>query len=118
MISLAGGEVQAVRVLPHLGSVPMKTVLLQAGPQRAGAAPYPFRPRALPPAEIRRGNYALRFARTRAELDAALRLRFEVFNLELKEGLASSYLSGLDEDEFDQTCHHLLVREETTGARA
>ena len=93
----------------------MKTALLQAGPHRAGVAPYPFRPRALPPAEIRRGNYALRFARTRAELDAALRLRFEVFNLEMKEGLASSYLSGLDEDEFDATCHHLLVTDEATG---
>jgi putative hemolysin len=93
----------------------MKTALLQAVPPVPQAAPYPFRPEALPRAEIRRGAYALRFARTRAELDAALRLRFEVFNLELREGLASSYLSGLDEDEFDATCHHLLVTDEATG---
>lgn len=93
----------------------MKTAPLQAAPARAGDAPYPFRLGALPPAGIRRGRYALRFARTRADLDAALRLRFEVFNLELKEGLASSYLSGLDEDEFDATCHHIVVSDEATG---
>ena len=56
-----------------------------------------------------RGPLQVRFARTRRELDAALRLRFEVFNLELGEGLASSYETGRDTDEFDETCHHLMV---------
>ena len=58
----------------------------------------------------------MRFARTPDETDAALRLRFEVFNLELSEGLDSSYLTGRDEDEFDATCHHLIVTENLTGA--
>ncbi len=64
---------------------------------------------ALPQAEIREGRYLARFARAPQEIEAALRLRFEVFNLELGEGLASSYVTGQDRDEFDNSCHHLIV---------
>ena len=56
---------------------------------------YPGRPELLPDFEAEAGRYVVRFARTPEELDAALRLRFEVFNLELSEGLASSFLTGL-----------------------
>src|SRR5215207_5194025 len=59
--------------------------------------------------ELREGPYVVRFAQTSAELDAALRLRFEVFNLELEEGLAASFLTGRDRDAFDTTCHHLMI---------
>jgi putative hemolysin len=38
-------------------------------------------------------------------------LRFEVFNLELGEGLAESYATGLDVDPFDEFCDHLIVEE-------
>jgi len=62
-----------------------------------------------PPFEIVEGHYLVRFARTREEIDAALRLRFEVFNLELGEGLTASYATGRDADEFDEVCHHLIV---------
>lgn len=65
---------------------------------------------------LARPRYAVRFAKSREEIEAALRLRFEVFNLELNEGLASSHATGLDEDEFDAVCDHLIVCEETTGA--
>ena len=68
-----------------------------------------------PPMEISEGRYVARFARSRTEIDAALRLRFEVFNLELGEGLDASYINELDEDEFDATCHHLIVVEKTSG---
>jgi putative hemolysin len=51
-------------------------------------------------------------AETQAEIEAALRLRYEVFNLELGEGLASSEARGLDEDRFDEICDHLLVIDE------
>ena len=47
-------------------------------------------PANIPPVEIVEGRYVVRFARTREEIDAALKLRFEVFNLELGEGLAES----------------------------
>ncbi|MDD5140959.1 MAG: GNAT family N-acetyltransferase [Verrucomicrobiales bacterium] len=43
------------------------------------------------------------------EVRAAQTLRFEVFNLELNEGLAQSYVSGFDEDPFDAACDHLIV---------
>jgi putative hemolysin len=66
-----------------------------------------------PPAS--RGPYRLRLARTRDEVEAALRLRFEVFNLELHEGLAESFFTGMDEDEFDRVCEHLIVTDEASG---
>jgi putative hemolysin len=54
-------------------------------------------------------HYATRLARNADELRAAQVLRFEVFNLELNEGLASSLATGLDADPFDPVCDHLLV---------
>jgi putative hemolysin len=54
-------------------------------------------------------GYAARLARDAAEVRAAQILRFEVFNLELDEGLAQSYCSGFDEDPFDAVCDHLIV---------
>jgi putative hemolysin len=66
-------------------------------------------PANIPPVEIVEGRYVVRFARTREEIDAALKLRFEVFNLELGEGLAASFATSRDRDAFDAICHHLLV---------
>jgi len=54
-------------------------------------------------------HYAVRLARDTGEVRAAQTLRFEVFNLELNEGLARSYASGFDEDPFDAVCDHLIV---------
>ena len=56
-----------------------------------------------------RGAYQLRLAETREDREAAFRLRFLVFNLELNEGLESAYEAGYDSDEFDKTCDHLIV---------
>ncbi|MEL7310087.1 MAG: GNAT family N-acyltransferase [Pseudomonadota bacterium] len=63
----------------------------------------------------RLGRYNLRLARTEADAQALYRLRFEVFNLELNEGLAASYQTGLDQDRHDQFCHHLLVEDSKSG---
>jgi putative hemolysin len=60
-------------------------------------------------------SYRLRLAQTELERLAACRLRFRVFNLELGEGLAASYASGVDQDEYDAICEHLLVQEKATG---
>jgi putative hemolysin len=67
------------------------------------------------PASRRTTAYTLRLAKTREDLCAAQRLRFEVFNLELGEGLAESHVTGLDEDAFDAYCDHLLVEQADTG---
>ncbi len=60
--------------------------------------------------------YRSRLARTPADLRAAQALRFEVFNLELDEGLVHSYDTGLDADPFDDVCDHLIVEDITDGS--
>ncbi len=62
------------------------------------------------------GQYRLRLALTEADRLKACRLRFEVFNLELGEGLASSFATGLDQDKFDMVCDHLLIEDVRDGA--
>lgn len=71
-------------------------------------------PEHLPNGRIEAGRYHLRFARTAEDIDRLLTLRFEVFNLELGEGLDESYDTGRDTDDFDASCHHMLV-ERTDG---
>jgi putative hemolysin len=75
-----------------------------AGPAPATAAPNPPNP-----------PYRVGLADAPDVLHAAQRLRFEVFNLELGEGLVRSYASGRDADEFDAACDHLVVHETTSG---
>jgi putative hemolysin len=84
-------------------------------PERQKAFDYPFNTNNIPEGEFSEGRYLTRFARTPEEIDAALRLRFEIFNVELGEGLESSYVTGRDEDEFDFTCHHLIVLEKSSN---
>src|SRR5260370_41716806 len=76
---------------------------------------YPSNKHSLPSIELSEGRYLVRFAQNQTELEAVLRLRFVVFNLEMGEGLASSYRTGRDHDEFDLACHHLIVQEKATG---
>jgi putative hemolysin len=64
---------------------------------------------------IESGRFAVSFGRTMEELRAIQRLRFEVFNLELGEGLDESFATGLDADRFDAVCHHLIVTDRTSG---
>ena len=77
---------------------------------------YPPSPEFLPAIETNDGDYSLRFARTANELDAVLRLRYDIFNLELHEGLDSSHATQRDEDAFDALCHHVIVVERASGA--
>jgi putative hemolysin len=62
-----------------------------------------------------RPRYVARLARSVDEVRRAQQLRFEVFNLELGEGLAESYATGLDVDPFDEFCDHLIVKELATS---
>ncbi|MEY4166658.1 MAG: GNAT family N-acetyltransferase [Blastocatellia bacterium] len=57
------------------------------------------------------GNLEVRLAESFHEIDEAMRLRFEVFNLEMNEGLLSSYDRGYDSDAYDAWCDHLVVRD-------
>ena len=67
----------------------------------------PSRPRIQ--AEV--GRYRVRLAENDADREAACRLRFRVFNIELGEGLESAYQTGIDTDQFDIICEHLLVED-------
>ena len=58
---------------------------------------------------LRDNGLELRLASSRSEKVEAQRLRFEVFNMELKLGLTSSLAIGLDQDAHDGHCDHLLV---------
>ncbi len=54
-------------------------------------------------------RYFAAYAATPRAIRAAQRLRFEVFNLELNEGLSESLISGLDRDEYDEPMTQLVV---------
>lgn len=77
--------------------------------------PYPAFPERLPGEALTAGRYVVRFARTVEDLDAIERLRFQIFNLELGEGLDSAFVSGRDHDDLDPHFHHLMICCETTG---
>ncbi|MFF8617518.1 GNAT family N-acetyltransferase [Streptomyces sp. NPDC015350] len=86
-----------VTPLPTAPTVPAQPV----APTTAPAAPAPPR-------------YRVSLATDREEVRAAQRLRHLVFAGELGARLEGPE-PGLDSDEFDAHCDHLLVREETTG---
>ncbi|RIJ70864.1 GNAT family N-acetyltransferase [Nakamurella silvestris] len=58
-------------------------------------------------------TYQLRFANSRSEVEAAQRLRHEVFSAEL--GAVTTGRPGRDEDPFDDLCDHLIVWQITPG---
>jgi len=55
------------------------------------------------------GRLTVKLAVTKQEIEAAFRLRYDVFNRELREGLPESYLTGMDKDAYDDYCDHLVV---------
>src|SRR5438105_13458926 len=73
------------------------------------------RPLLVAESEHRCGPYRARLAHSDEERSAAFRLRFEVFNLELNEGLDTAYRTGYDVDEFDSICDHLIVEHSATN---
>jgi L-ornithine Nalpha-acyltransferase len=60
-------------------------------------------------------EFDVKIATEAHEIEEAQRLRFQVFNLELNKGLKASYNRGLDVDEFDAYCDHLIVRDLKSG---
>jgi len=90
---------------------------LAAGSTHLVEPTFPIHIPTLPPAQATPrihaevGRYRLRMAESVEDRDAVCRLRFKVFNIELNEGLASSYQTGLDTDQFDLFCEHLLVED-------
>ena len=56
-----------------------------------------------------------RLATSVEDIQAAQRLRFEVFNVELQEGLSESWRTQLDSDRYDATCDHLIIEHIASG---
>jgi putative hemolysin len=107
-----------VTVIPNIRPrVPLKldlgsTPITEVGFSTGAGAPSAAEPVARIHADI--GRYRVRLAATAEDRDSACRLRFKVFNIELGEGLESSYETGLDVDRFDRVCEHLLVEDKTS----
>jgi putative hemolysin len=55
--------------------------------------------------------FRISLAQSSEDLVECQRLRYNVFNLELGEGLSTSDRAGLDIDPFDSFCDHLMVRD-------
>ena len=84
----------------------------------AGTSPHFGEAPVIAPASVApaaRATYRTRLAITGGDIEAAQRLRFEVFNVELQEGLSESWRTRLDSDRFDATCDHLVIEHIATG---
>ena len=60
------------------------------------------------------GNLELAMVHTAGELEAVQRLRFDIFSEEMQAALPTSS-QGIDADEYDPWCEHLMVREQSSG---
>jgi putative hemolysin len=105
-------KAQAERKAP-LALLPPATVPVEA-PQSIPLASLPVSP-VRPRIHAEVGRYRLRLAQGIEDRESACRLRFRVFNIELGEGLQSSYETGIDSDHFDVFCEHLLVEDKAYG---
>lgn len=59
-------------------------------------------------------KFVVKLAKNHEEIEMAQRLRYEVFNIEQERGLAATKKYGIDFDEFDEQCLHLLALEKPT----
>jgi putative hemolysin len=59
--------------------------------------------------------FLMKFAENEEEVNAALRLRYEVFNIEQGKGLESADVEKIDCDEFDEYCLHIIIVEKKTS---
>ena len=66
------------------------------------------------PLEVFSERYSVRLAQTQKEIESALRLRYKVFNVELAGETPSEKVIGLEYDQFDFICKHLIVVEKET----
>ncbi len=59
--------------------------------------------------------FLIKFAENKHEIEAAMRLRYDVFNGEQGKGLESAELEKIDCDEFDEHCLQLIIVEKKTS---
>ncbi|MCW9708301.1 GNAT family N-acetyltransferase [Fodinibius salsisoli] len=61
------------------------------------------------------GKYVIELSQSEEDIRKAQSLRYQVFNIELDEGLDTSHNQQLDIDKYDSQCDHLLVIERETN---
>lgn len=59
----------------------------------------------------------VRLAQNQLEIERTLALRYEIFNLELQQGLPESHATQKDRDKYDLLCDHLIVVDEARDNR-
>jgi putative hemolysin len=62
-----------------------------------------------PPVLVETEHFMVKLAENHEEVEKAQRLRYEIFNVEQGRGLEIADKFGIDFDEFDEYCLHLLV---------
>lgn len=65
--------------------------------------------------DLSTSRYLVGFALSERAAERVFRLRYEVFNLELGEGLSESHATGLDRDRFDAQMTHLVLVDRQRG---
>ncbi|MFH1223313.1 MAG: GNAT family N-acyltransferase [Pseudomonadota bacterium] len=60
-------------------------------------------------------KYAIGIANTASESDEVYRLRYDIFNIELNEGIKENERTLRDMDKFDPNCDHLIIKDTASG---
>lgn len=68
-----------------------------------------------PPLIAEQELFLIKIAENKEEIEAAMRLRYDVFSIEQGKGLQSTELDKIDCDEFDEHCLHLIIIEKKTS---
>jgi putative hemolysin len=61
-------------------------------------------------------RFQVKLAETEAEMEQAFQLRYQVFNLEQGKGLKAARQTGMDQDEYDPQCLHMIAFDKRAGA--
>jgi putative hemolysin len=64
---------------------------------------------------IKTERYSVFAAKSKEDIESALQLRFDVFNVEIARQKPTNNIENLEFDEFDAHCRHLIVIENKTG---
>ena len=69
----------------------------------------------LPPVLVEKEHFLVKFAENQQEIDAAKRLRYNVFMEEQGHMAGKTTVNAIDEDKFDPYCLHLIVVERSAN---
>lgn len=68
-----------------------------------------------PPVLVEKENFLVKFAENQSEIEAAMRLRYNVFMAEQGHLAGQEHSEAIDVDEFDKYCLHLIIVERSSG---